>query len=244
MNIRRFFRVAEPPKRRGRPPKKPPTLFERFKVHFSSFKSPYVIFSTVVLFITTIWWSTLGALTQRSNADQIINSYLFNDSQTFNLAALPAAHTFLIKWPLFIIERLSEYSWEILIVLTVFVSVVTVLGLAYILYRIDKRPKVIGTAFLALACILLFIPAQPHAGGLLPVNFAMLTTRNIEYLFYILSLVLIVRTPKLRNWQTYWAIVVLSLLISTDKLFMWISRRVGVRPARPTRNWSFTPTTC
>jgi LmbE family N-acetylglucosaminyl deacetylase len=128
-----------------------------------------------------------------------------------------------VKWPLFIIERLFNYSPVTLVVLTILVSVVTVAGLAYILYRIDRRPKVIGTVFLALACILLFIPAQPHAGGLLPVNFAMLATRNIEYLFYILSLVLIVRTPRIRNLQTVLAIVVLTLLISSDKLFMWIS---------------------
>jgi LmbE family N-acetylglucosaminyl deacetylase len=208
--------------RRGRPVKKV-SLLSRFKTHFSSFTSPYVIFSAAILLLTTLWWATLGALTQSTNADQIINSYLFQGPQTFQSAEFPAAHTFLIKWPLFIIERLFNYSPVVLIILTVLVSVVTVLGLAYILYRIDRRPKVIGTVFLALACILLFIPAQPHAGGLLPVNFAMLTTRNIEYLFYILSLVLIIRTPRFRHKLTYWALALLTLLISSDKLFMWIS---------------------
>jgi LmbE family N-acetylglucosaminyl deacetylase len=228
MNILQLFKKPEPPKRRGRPPKKPPTRWERFKTHFSSFKSSYVIISSAVLLLTTIRWSTLGALTQRSNADQIINTYLFHDFETFSMAAHPAAHTFLLKWPLFIIERLSGYSSFVLIILTILVSLVTVMGLAYILYRIDKRPRVIGTAFLALACILLFIPAQPHTGGLLPVNFAMLMTRNIEYLFYILSLVCIIRAPKLKSRQTYWAIAFLAILITSDKLFMWISLGAAV----------------
>ncbi len=220
---RTFIFKAVRPKRRGRPAKKPPTLLSRLKTQFSSFKSPYVIFSAVILFMTTTWWSTLGALTQSANADQIIDSYLFQNTETFKAALFPATHTFLIKWPLFITERLMNFSVAGLVVLTVLVSLVTVAGLAYILYRIDKRPRVIGTAFLALACILLFIPAQPHAGGLLPVNFAMLATRNIEYLFYILGLVFIIRAPRLRSRQSYWAVALLTLLISSDKLFLWLS---------------------
>jgi len=202
---------------------KAPTAWDRMKHQLVSFRSPYVIFSAAVLLLTTIWWATLGAITHSTNADQIIDSYLFHDVQTFQAAVFPAAHTFLIKWPLFIIERLANYDSVVLIILTVFVSVVTVAGLVYILCRIDRRPKVLGTALLALACVLLFIPAQPHAGGLLPVNFAMLTTRNIEYLFYILGLVLLIRAPRLRSVSLYASIIVLTLLISSDKLFMWIS---------------------
>ena len=218
-----FIFKAPEPKRRGRPAKKPPTFLSRIRTQFSSFKSPYVIFSAAILAITTIWWSALGALTQSTNADQIIDSYLFQNIETFKAALFPATHTFFIKWPLFMIERLTGFSSVGLVILTIFVSLVTVLGLAYILYRIDKRPKVIGTALLALACILLFIPAQPHAGGLLPVNFAMLATRNIEYLCYILGLIFVIRAPKLRSTQTYWAIALFALLISSDKLFLWLS---------------------
>jgi len=190
---------------------------------WSSFKSPYVVFGALVLLVTSVWWSVLGALVQRTNADQLIDSYLFQNIATFKGATFPGAHTFLLKWPLFIIERLFNYSPVVLIILTVLVSVATVAGLAYLLYRIDRRPKVIGTVFLALASVLLFIPAQPHAGGLLPVNFAMLTTRNIEYLFYILSLVCIIRAPSFRSKQLFLAVAVLALLISSDKLFMWLS---------------------
>lgn len=201
----------------------PVLWLEKITRHFISFKSPYVIFSTSVLLITTLWWSILGAVLQGSNADQTINSYLFESTQTLNGAQIPSAHTFLIKWPLFIIERLSGHSALMLVILTVLVSVVTVAGLAYLLYRIDRRPKVFGTAMLALATVLLFIPAQPYGGGLLPVNFAMLATRNIEYLFYILSVVLIIRTPKVRSRGFVAAVILLSLLVTSDQLFMWLS---------------------
>jgi len=214
---------AKKKKKAKKPNKKPVTRMQKILQHFVSFKSPYVIFSTSILIITTLWWSILGAVLQSTNADQIINSYLFENTQTFNSALIPSAHTFLIKWPLFIIERLSGHSALALVTLTVLVSVATVVGLAYLLYRIDRRPKVFGTAMLALAGVLLFIPAQPYAGGLLPVNFAMLATRNIEYLFYILSLVLIIRAPRFRNLQFVSGIVLMSLLVTSDQLFMWLS---------------------
>jgi putative flippase GtrA len=58
-----IFKVKEAPKRRGgRQAKKPPTLLERTKQHFVSFTSPYVIFASAILLITTVWWSTLGAI--------------------------------------------------------------------------------------------------------------------------------------------------------------------------------------
>lgn len=170
-----------------------------------------------------MWWSTLGAILQSKNADQIINSYLFQDPHTFQAAAFPVAHSFLLKWPLFIVERLMGHSEIGLIGLTVLVSLITVIGLAYILYRIDRRPQVFGTVLLALSVVLLFIPAQPYAGALLPINFAMLTTRNIEYLVYILSLVLIIRTQKIKSWQSIVSLALLTLLFASDKLFVWLS---------------------
>ncbi|MDB5167045.1 MAG: hypothetical protein JWN26_190 [Candidatus Saccharibacteria bacterium] len=203
--------------------KKPLTRLERVVQHLHSFKSPYVIFSSIVLLLTSAWWSILGATLQSKNADQIINSYLFQDPHIFQAAAFPSAHSFLLKWPLFIIERLIGHSDIGLIIITVLVSLATVTGLAYILYRIDRRPQVFGTVLLALAGVLLFIPSEPYAGALLPVNFAMLTTRNIEYLVYILSLVLIIRTQKFRSWRFVASVLLMALLVSSDKLFVWLS---------------------
>lgn len=186
-------------------------------------RSPYVLVASIVLAVTTALWSTLGAMTQSANADQLINSYLFNDAATLSGAVFPGAHSFLLKWPLFFAERLLGHSQAGLVLLTVFVSAITVVGLAYIMYRIDRRPIVFGTALLALSSILLLVPAEPYSGSLLPASFAMLTTRNIEYLVYILSIVLLIRSAGFIRLQFGIAVVLLAILVASDRLFLWLS---------------------
>ena len=195
----------------------------KIKNNFKVFKSLYVILSIIVLFGSSLLWSILGAQLQSSNADQIIDSHLFQDIVTFHGALFPNTHTFLIKWPLFLLLRLFDHADLCMIILTVLTCLATVGGLAYIMYRIDRRPMVFSSLLLALSGILLLIPAQPYSGGILPVNFAMLTTRNIEYLFYIASLILLIRAPRIRSWGFVCSLIVLSLLISSDKLFLSLS---------------------
>jgi LmbE family N-acetylglucosaminyl deacetylase len=99
----------------------------------------------------------------------------------------------------------------------------TVGGLAYALYKIDKRPLVFGTLVLALASVLLLVPSQPYAGGLLPVNMAMLATRNLEYVFYIAGLVLMIKSPSLRHPRFWAGGALLALVVASDKLFLSLS---------------------
>jgi LmbE family N-acetylglucosaminyl deacetylase len=185
----------------------------------TNFRSPYVVMSLLVLLITSLFWSLLGARLQQTNADEVVEGSLFKNLTVFHGALFPNAHSFLIKWPLFMIAGLFNNSATIITTLTVIVSLITVGGLVYILYRIDKRPRVFGTLVLALSSVLLFIPAQPYAGGLLPVNFAMLATRNIEYLFYILALVCVIRSKKLKSRMFVYSLIVFGLLFASDKLF-------------------------
>jgi GlcNAc-PI de-N-acetylase len=200
------------------------TIQAQLKKIFSFF-SPYVFISLFTLSLTTFFWSLLGAKLQGGNADQLINSYLFENLETFRASLIPNAHTFLIKWPLFIILRIFQHSDKILILLTMLVSLLTIGCFAYILYRIEKRPLRFSMLILALSSILLFIPAQPHTGALLPVNFAMLTTRNIEYIIYIVSLILIIRMPyiKIKNRALCIATSLLTLLFASDRLFLLFS---------------------
>jgi LmbE family N-acetylglucosaminyl deacetylase len=190
---------------------------KRFALH------PLVVAALGILFISTIFWTYLGIRVHSTNADQLINSYLMSDQITFAHALIPGAHTFLIKWPLFVVVQLFEHSSLALALMTFLTCLLTVGAIAYILYRIEKRPMRFSILILILACVLLFIPPQPHDGGLLPVNFAMLTTRNSEYIFYIISLVLILRTKKVYSWQFLAASTVLALLVASDKLFLALS---------------------
>jgi LmbE family N-acetylglucosaminyl deacetylase len=155
-----------------------------------------------------------------SNADQLIDPYLFQNSSTLHQAQFPGAHTQLFKWPIFYLIKLLGFSSSSYIVLTVILVLATIGAFAFILYRIDRRPLVFGTVLLAISSILLLIPAQPYPGGLLPINMGMLSTRNFEYIFYIASLYLIIRSKSFKSWQFLSAILIFSILIASDKLFL------------------------
>lgn len=183
----------------------------------------YALFGLVTLLATTSIWAYLGAKLQQSNADQLVNTYLFENAKTFQAAIFPAAHSFIIKWPLFLIIRLSGSSVFALQLMTVLVCLATVSSLAFILYKIDRRPAIFGTLMLALAAVLLYVPAQPYAGGILPVNMAMLANRNIEYIVYIISLIMLVRAKKVKSINFGIAAMVLLLLGLSDRLFLTLA---------------------
>ncbi len=184
------------------------------------FEKAYIIFSITLLGLSTIVWSWLGSIIQSGNADQLVNSYLFESTATANGAILPDQHSFLIKIPiLWFVNVLGGSPLAFSVVTSVLV--LTTVGLfAYFLYKIEKRPLVIGTIFLALALVLAMIPAEPYSGSLLPTNMAMLTTRNIEYILFVLSIALVIKAPRLMGKYILGAVIVLTLLIASDKLFM------------------------
>ncbi len=187
------------------------------------FRVPYVIFSLLVLFGTTLLWAALGARLHQGNADQLSDPYLFANLHTFHGAQFPGAHTFLLKWPIFWLLAATGITSTSLLIATVSVVLVAVGTLALVLYKIDRRPLVFGTLALGLSLVLLLVPAQPSDGALLPANMAMLTTRNMEYAVYLLALALLAKARRFRDWQTPAGILLLALLIASDKLFLGLS---------------------
>jgi LmbE family N-acetylglucosaminyl deacetylase len=183
------------------------------------FRLAYPFIALIILLATTLLWSIQGARLQSNNADQLINAHLFENSNTFHNASWPGAHTFLLKWPLFLLIKVFGFSAGSYTFLTVGVSLVTVAALAAVLYLIERRPLIFGTICLALASVLLLVPAVPYAGAILPVNMAMLATRNLEYVLYVLSLVLLVRSNGVRSRQFWAGAVIMSLLMASDRLF-------------------------
>ena len=183
----------------------------------------YLYLSFLVLLLSVVFWSLLGSKIQLGNADQIINSQLFSNTNSFQNAVLPASHTFLIKWPIFYLVSLFGTAKGALMALTVLTVLLTIGLFVLILRSIEKRPMYLGTICLALASVLMLIPAQPYPGGLLPVNMAMIATRNLEYIVYIFALMLLVRFPRLRSRSFWIAIALLSILAASDKLFLIIS---------------------
>jgi len=187
------------------------------------FGKVYMSLSVLIVFATTLLWSILGAKLQAGNADQLVNADLFKNSATFRNATFPSSHSFLLKWPVFWLIKLFGSTSLDFTVFTVIIVMLTIVALLAVLHRIERRPLIFGTICLALASVLLLVPAQPYAGGILPVNMAMLATRNIEYIVYILSLIIIIRSPRIKSWAFWLAVVCLSLLIASDKLFLVFS---------------------
>jgi LmbE family N-acetylglucosaminyl deacetylase len=196
-----------------------PKRLRKFISH-SDFNKYYPLFGLLILLLTTFFWSLLGAKLQQRNSDQLVNAYLFQHLTVLHGALIPSQHTFLLKWPLFILMALFGLSAATYISFTVAIALITVGLLALVIYRIESRPLVFGTICLLLASVMLLIPADASAGTLLPVNMAMITTRNLEYILYILSLFMFTRSLKIKSWSFLAACLLMSLLIASDKLFV------------------------
>ena len=188
--------------------------------HARRFSVIYCFIAIGILTITTIYWSLIGASIQSSNADQLANTFLLQDTKTLSGALFPSQHSFFLKIPLFWLINLYGASSTAFIIATVLLSLLTVGGFAFIIWRIERRPLVLGTILLALAAVLLYIPAQSYPGSLLPANFAMLTTRNIEYILFIGALILFLKAKRLRSVPFVLGCIAITLLCASDKLFV------------------------
>src|SRR5258707_6788137 len=80
------------------------------KLRSLKFGKRYAVFSVVILLASSFVWAWLGARLHQTNADQLIDSYFFQNWSSFHGANFPGSHTFLIKWPLFWIVGLLGYS--------------------------------------------------------------------------------------------------------------------------------------
>lgn len=187
------------------------------------FRHSLALAALLVLLATTCFWAIVSARLQNNNADQLVDSYMLENAHTMHGASFPGQHTFLLKWPIFWLQHVFGYSQGSFIILTTLVVLVTVGGLVYILWRIERRPLRFGLLCLALASTLLVVPPVPYPGALLPVNMAMLTTRNLEYLLYILGLVMVARTRRIRTWRFAIATLCFAILFASDKLFGTLS---------------------
>lgn len=189
----------------------------------SRFARYYFITAIIVLGLSTLYWAIIGSITQLGNADQLVNALLVKDPSTFSGALFPDQHTFLLKLPFFLLIQLLQAGPFAFCFVTVLAVMLTVGALAYILYRIDRRPLYIGTLLLMLAACLMLTPAQPYAGALLPTNFAMITTRNVEYIAFIAALIGIIRANGFKSWYFVGACLTMILLVASDKLFLSLS---------------------
>ena len=177
----------------------------------------------LALILTSFYVAQKSAIIHNNNNDQLIDSYMFEDAETFNNAIFPSAHTFLLKWPIFAISSLFGNTTSTYVILTILVYIITVLGFIYVIYRLSKKDLLVtGFSALCLSSILLLVPAQPFNASLLPVNMGMITTRNLEFLVLFLYIYLIVKSVKINSLPFYLSILTLGLLGATDKFFLML----------------------
>lgn len=189
------------------------------KLHAPGLRSLAVFGSVALLLLTTLFWAVLSARIHSGNADQLVDAYMFESAAAFNGALFPGTHSFLLKWPVFVLMAAAGNSLLVFEVATVLLALVTVGVTAYVLYRINPRPLVFSGLCLAMASVLLMVPTEPYAGALLPTNFAMTTTRNIEYLLLLGVIYCALRARSVRNWWVAGAIGLTALLVASDKLY-------------------------
>ncbi len=183
----------------------------------------YAWLGLTILLCSAIWWSLLGAWQQQGNADQLADGLLFEHSKSFAGALFPASHTLLLKWLIFLLLAMFHNAAPIYACMTILVVLLSVTGLAYGLHRIASNSLVFGTLCLGLACVLILVPAQLFHGPTAPLNMAMLTGRNVEYVVYLGVLVLYLRAQA--YWSIRWttATLALAVLFASDQLFVPLS---------------------
>jgi hypothetical protein len=196
---------------------------EKRKQSENRLQSLYAAGAVLFLAVSTVFWALAGARLQQGNADQLADGFLFQGADTFSHAQFPASHTQLLKWPLFWLLAGLHNGRTAYLVITVLISLLSVGLLAYVLYRINRRPLVFGTLCLALACTLALIPAQVLGGLTAPLNMALATGRNVEYPLYVLCLTLFIGAKSYKQWQWSAGIALMGLLIASDHLFLLLS---------------------
>lgn len=194
------------------------------KIKTSKFK----IFAVTALLASSSIWAYFGAKLQQLNSDQLINAMLFDNLQTLQAASFPGQHTFLLKWPLFYLVSLFNFTENSYVAVTVLSVLATIIGLIYIIHKVDNRPIIFGTICLAIASSLMLVPTVSYPGALLPVSMAMLTTRNLEYLIFVIAVALLVKSAKYRSREFVISICLFGLLFISDKLFFSLGIAAGI----------------
>lgn len=180
----------------------------------------FVLVGLGILIASTVYWALLGAHSNAANSDQLVDSYLFEGWKTFQGAQFPAAHTFFLKWPLFALSAALGNTPNVLVILTVAVVLATVLALAWVLWRIIRKPIPWALLILSLALTLLLVPIRPSPSTLLPLNMAMLNTRNLEYVVYVAGLVLATRVVRPVSRRGFVLVALWGVLFLSDRLFV------------------------
>lgn len=179
--------------------------------------------SLLALVGSSLYIGQKSALIHTSNADSIIDGYMFEGMETFQESIFPGTHSFLLKWPVFAISAFFGNTESTYVITTILLYLATVCGFLFVIYRLtNKDLHITALAGFILTCTLLLVPPQPLPGALLPLNMAMVTTRNIEFLFLFGFIYLILKSKKIASVQFIAATAIITLLGASDRYYLMI----------------------
>lgn len=183
---------------------------------------------------TIAWWISLAilgvvgtytsyktAITNFYNADAVVDTLIFPNFHQLNNVYVPAQHTFLLKWPFFLLQHLFPITKTNYVILTLFFAIVAYFGIILFIARLihNRRASTIVTLLFA-GIILLEFPIAHWLYA--PVNLAMTTTRNIEYVVFFGVLYFLFAGIR-RWWHFAIAVTLMALLCVSDQLFIFTS---------------------
>ena len=184
------------------------------------FRVSVFIISALILFAAAIFYGYKSAQIHMSNSDQLIDIFMFSDAEAFRESVFPSSHSFFFKWPIFAIA--SQFtSYEMFIILTIVITVITVFFMALASYFISgKSLKITAISCLSIAITMLLTPIQTEPGHPLPVGIGMITTRNLEFIVFAAILYLMTKTEKIKSWKFWLGAVLLAVIGASDALFL------------------------
>lgn len=180
--------------------------------------------SIIILAASSCLVGYQGATLQAYNFDQLIDNYMFESFASFSHAVFPAAHTFMLKWPLFALGGALGNSQAVFIFMTIALQLLTTLGLLAIVYVATGRSRLV-TAIMSCLISLLFlaIPIQEAPGTVAPIGVAMITTRNIEYILYMLAALFFLKSVRITDKYAVFGGLIIASLALSDKLLLYIA---------------------
>lgn len=195
--------------------------------------------SVLALFGASLFIGYHSAIANQFNADTVADNYMFMDVTGPHQVVAPGTHTYLLKWPLFLLHNAWGFTLGSYIAICMGLSAITYLGFLFFTYKVAPSKKIVSLIALLLTAIILLTKPFASTDSFSLVNIAMPTIRNIEYLLYFGFLALLVRATW-RNRYFWLAIPLFAILTASDPFFLYLGCAasvglVALRYAKPSQ---------
>jgi len=177
--------------------------------------------ASVLLLISILIGSSWSSSALASNGDALIGPYMFWGHFWRNKVMIPAPHTDILKFPLFVFQAHTGFHFLNYSIVNYLLVAVTLFAVSLIVYFFVSKKAGVITA-LSLAFI---YAASPDLGLQIAYN----TVRNIEYPIILLFFVAVLAYVRngVSRWQKILGFILLWLIYSTilagDQLFIYIT---------------------